>query len=419
MPKKTNKSLLTGFWALIFLAGLLWPHYGHAEQLNILEEESGTALPRNVENALSYLLNLIHQKNAAFEPSRVSPLIEFAALSGDDDTRQVAPAKRKSGSGACIRTDIHTSLERILRYAYNPNIPGFIVNPNVLRLSGWYPGSDILAENVKLWQALRDLKAPLVLRGKEYEVNTPDLFSGAYYEYDLQRLIVLMKHKGKNVLISVSKMPNPSGVGKKAVIINENNWDYFYSGIKGLALKIIGPMETYIYDSASVQIVSETNAAEPRTRLVLFKWLKAGWAEMNLVRRSHIYEGGRRYVQGLKEVMESGALPDPKVFAQRIQEIKALPEKDIEAKIDDYSRNFERIAKKNSDMTKKDYARIIEDGGYGKLLNQEERLGVLWLEYLKSKIGKTPLVQFDFPPLKKNVLAETGLDVSTHATGPL
>jgi len=396
--------------ALALFAGLVGPQLIQAEQTKIKQQGNGS-LPAEIETGLSYLLELIHKKGSKFDPAKILPLLDFVVHSGNDP-EQLKPSKRESGNGASLRAQIKAPLERILHYEYNYRIPTFLVSPNALRLSGRYPESDIVTNKVELWKELSTLDKPLLLWGKEFEVNTPDLFSGSYYRYDLDRLIILMKHNGKKVMISASKMPNRSEAGKKAVIIDEKNWNYFYSGIQGLGIRLMGMLDTYIYDSASIKILYESDSAKPRTTIMLFRWLKAGWADINMVKRSHIYDGSVRFVEGLKKVIESDALPAADAMARQLDYISALPEAEIETKIRKYSINFERIAKKQKGMSPKDYARIIADGGYANVLNREERSGVLALEWLKSQLGKSTLAEFDFPPpLPEKNLAETGSEI--------
>jgi len=214
-------------------------------------------------------------------------------------------------------------------------------------------------------------------------------------------------------------MPNPSEAGKKAVIIDEKNWDYFYSGITGLGIKMIGFLDTYIYDSASVKILYETDAAMPRTKVTLFKWLKAGWADLNMVKRSHIYEGSIRFMKGFKEVMESESLPAADVLTQQMNYISTLSQAEVDAKIRDYSTKFERIVKKHKIMSQKDFAGIIAGGGYANVLNKEQRVGVLALEYLKSHLGKAALIEFDFPPPPAKKMAETDAEIPFRNTAAL
>lgn len=402
--KKIIRALL---WISVLALFLTWTQPLPAEQKNIPETHNTDTLPQEVEAVLGYLLGLVDQKGAGFDGRQVVPLINYA-IQGNLDPDNIRPAPRSSGKGVCLKTQVMAPLKRILRYAYNPSIPNFVVYPSVLRLSGWYPDSEIMARNARLWDEMKYLAKPLLLRGREFEVNTPDSFSGAYYRYDLNRLIGLMKHKKGQVLISVSKMIKKSRVGRKAVIIDDNNWNYFYSGINGLNLKIIGGMDTYMYDSESVMIYYQEDAAIPHTTVLLFKWLKAGWAGINVVQPKHIYEGCTRFAQGLKTVMESDTLPPSDVFIELVNYIKTLSDAEINSKIREYSANFERIAKKHKDMAKPDFARIIADGGYAGVLNRQERLALLILEGLKRHIGKPTLVTFEFPSLPKETVTDSG-----------
>lgn len=351
-----------------------------------------TELPVTVESALDYLLRLIGRRAEPFDSSRVNELLDFSAI-GHGDERQVRPEERSSGQGVYLHLDVNAPLKRILHYAYNPSIPNYIVYPRVLRLCGWYPESDIIAGKYQLWDKLKDLRAPLVLHGKEFEVNTPDSFSGAYYRYDNYRMLILLPYKKGHALISVSRMSDKSQVGKKAVIIDEQNWNYFYSGIDGLNLRFIGGLDTYLYRSESVTIYYQTDDARPVTTISLFKWLNAGWAGLNVVKPTHIYTGSLRFTQGLKTVMESNRLPDPDTLARQMRYIRSLSPAEMDSKIREYALNFERIARSHKGMGRQDFADIIADGGYANVLDQEERVGVLVLESLKKYMGKPALVR--------------------------
>jgi len=394
------------FVAVTVLTLLVMSMGVRAEDQNISAEPDSETLPRAVASGLDYLLGLVGQKGAALDPARVDPLIEFASREGYP-FEKVLPPQRQSGKGICLKTTVAASLERILRYAYNPQIPNFVVYPSVLRLSGWYPGSEIGTGKRRLWQELNNLRKPLLVWGREYEVNTPDSFSGAYYRYDLERVLGLIKHKRGRVAVSISKMPEKSAVGKKAVIIDDNNWNYFYSGIEGLNLKIFGGMDTYMYDSESVVVYYQADKNVPRTTVLVFKWLRAGWAGINVVRPHHIYEGSIRFAEGIKAVMEADGLPPSEVFAEHLNYLRNLSDTGIEAKIREYSTNFEKIAKGHQDMTKPDFARIIKQGGYAEVLNREERLGVLVLECLKRYVGKPTLVKLASPPSRKKMHLDT------------
>ena len=102
---------------------------------------------------------------------------------------------------------------------------------------------------------------------------------GAYYRYDMDRLMVLMNHRGKDVFISVTRQKKPSTVGRKGAIIGKDtDWNYFYSGEKGLSKTGFGWVSSYMYDAFSVAVFFEPVANQPRTRVVNFKWLNAAGA---------------------------------------------------------------------------------------------------------------------------------------------
>ena len=383
--------------ALVLLICLTGPEIGWTKQEKTLETQDAGALSKAAESGLGYLLSLVHNRGAAFDFKKVTPLLDLA-LNGDSEPNQFVPAKRESGNGGCIGVEIDAPVKRILRYAFNSQIPAFVVFPNALRLSGWYAGSDILTRRTELWEELPTLDKPILLWGREYEENTPDLFAGAYYRYDLNRLLILMNHRNKKVLISVSKMPGHSQIGKKAVILDDKNWNYFYSGIEGLNRPFMGGADTYIYDTASVLILSETESAAPKTSAILFKWLRAGWAGINMVKRNHIRKGSKRFFAGFKQVIESDALSNSDAFIKKVNHIKSLSDREINARIRSYSFNIERIAKNNKHMAKKDFARIIAGGGYAKVLKRSERVSVLTLECLKRQLGKPSLIKVDCHP---------------------
>lgn len=367
------------------------------------QKDKGTPLPEGVSQGIDYLHSMLLDSGTTVNHARLAPLLDYVAQ-GVPNAEELTPEKREEGTGSVYYDEFRVGFRELVEYFYNPAIPNFLIVPSVLRASGWQPGSDILTRNVKLWEEIDRLVMPLVLRGSEYEVNTPDSFGGCYYSYDLHRMLVLMKHNGHNVLLSVSKQKDESDVGRKAVIIDDKDFVYFYSGIEGLDRGLIGWMDTYMYGSFAVQVYFEKG---PKTvGNALFKWLSAGWAGMNVVKRSHIYDGSRRYAEGLKGVLESGNLPPAERFAERIKQIDALSPDEVDGYIATYSRNFEQAVKDHEGMDSRSFQKIIADGGYAEVLDDKARMDTLYLEYMKHMIGKPSLVQLDLPPLPDAALAE-------------
>lgn len=356
------------------------------------------ALPQPVEQDITALMNVAQHRGSAINSADYDALLDFVAKSSGDG-RSLVPNKRFDSNGSVLRLSMKTSLTRLMHYCYNPAIPNYLLFPSVLRMGGWYKGSDIVDKDPKPWLHLGHLDKPVALWGTEYEVNAPDSFGGGYYRYDLNRLIILTKLNGKNVLISVSKQKDKSTVGKKAVILDEGEWSYFYSGINGLNKGLIGWADTFMYDSASVQVFIEDSPHQ--TTFMLFKWLRAGWAGMNMVMKDHINDGATRYANAFKRIVESDKLPAPEELAQRVHEISTLPDAELSRKTEAYALAIERIAKSSPAMNKSEYQKVVEGGKYAKILTREERVSALLVEYLKSRLGKHPLVDFSFMPTAK------------------
>jgi len=392
MKRSKNKS-----WLFIIFLALSITTFGlpitRASEQQSTNSSRQPALDAEVENGLSYLIDLAQQPETVFVPNRVQSLLEYTDAD-DASARSADPAKRASGYGVCVRSDIQAPLERILRYGFNPKIPSYVILPKQLRLSGRYPESDLVARDIEIWKSLSTLDKPLVLRGREYEVTTPDTSTGGYYRYDLDRLTILLQHRGSPLLISVSKIIRPSDVGKRAVIVDDPNWTYFYSGEKGLSPAILKWMDTFIYDTASVTIFRPVGNNRNVTNVTLFKWLNAGWLGMNMVKPGHIRAGSERFIENLKYVMESQDMPDDGTLAQKYKQMRNLPDENLDTLIKSYARNFEQYAMKHDELSEDRFSRLIRNGGYAQILNREERVGVLMVEFLKNQFGKQPLIDF-------------------------
>ncbi len=354
-------------------------------------------LADDIEASLDHLFAMIEDPSIQIDMAKLDPMLDFV-VNGTEDPKDIKPAKRFSGNGICLRESINADMDTITRYFYNPDIPNFLLCPAVLRLSGWYPDSEFLQRKTPLWEELDSFEAPIQTRGKEFEACTPDSFGEAYFRYDINRLINLVKYQGKNVIISVSLQDDESDVGRKGAIINDQEWDYFYSGIEGLNRGLIGWMDTFMYNSASVLIYVEHDAATRKGSTFLFKWLKAGWAGMNVVKRKHIYDGTLRYVRSMSKVLESPDLT-PEELAAGMRVVEELTGPQVDEYIAQYAKNFELRFQDNPKLSSKEYSKIIADGGYAEVLDKEERKSLLYLEKLKAMLGMETLVDLTSSPV--------------------
>ena len=372
----------------------LFPAPAHAENdagAATLSASPAKTAPQDVR-----LIEAVKNVLAAAEDSNLSPSADALGTLADSVIAD-GPAERDlpdmfKADGVALRETIQSPLSRILEYAYNPDVPAYLVLPAVVRLAGWYPGSDILTLDTPLNEQLPAPQTPLVLHGREFEEITPDTFSGAYYRYDMNRLLTLFNHKGRNVLISVALQDGPSQVGKKGVVLDDGKWQYFYSNIEGLTKGGIGWMDTYLYEAVSVSVFVEN--PDGTTTNTIYKWLRAGWAGMNVVRGKHIIEGCRRFARAFRTVIESDLLPAADKLADKARELWALSEQELDRRIQAYASRVETLFKDHPDLSARSFAKILKNGGYAKVLDsREERISALLLEFLKDKLGTATLRQ--------------------------
>lgn len=390
--------LLMGIGLFVFVSFIL-ARPALAEE----ESQSGIEVPKlakdpakldqSVETGLDHLFAMMGDKSVEINMVQLEVLLDMV-VNHKEDPKDIAPAKRFEGKGICLRHTFGSDLHTLLRYFYNKDIPSFVLSPAVLRFSNWKKGSEFLSRSTPLWDELDNLNGPVVTRGTEFESCTPDSFGEAYFTYDVNRLLVLLKYQGKNVLLSVSKQADVSDVGRKGAILDDSKWNYFYSGIEGINKGLISWMDTYMYNSASVVAFVEQDKEAKQSSLFLFKWLKAGWSGMNVVKRQHIYEGTVRYARSLSKVLENPQLT-PEEIVSGMNEVATLSKAQVDALIQQYSVNFEKRFKDDPKLKKKSYAKVIADGGYGKVLDERDRRYTVYLEKLKSMLGMETLITLD------------------------
>jgi len=387
---------------ILFCAGLAAISPALAEDDGIIEvklSRKPDPLAKNVELGIDHLFTVLNDTNAPLDVAQIQPMLDFV-VNMQGSPKDIKPAKRFGGQGICLRKEVSTDLDTILRYFYNPDIPNFLLCPAVLRLSGWHKESEFLKRETPIWEELPTLDSPVLIRGKEFEANTPDSFAEAYYKYDLNRLIILLKHDGKNIAISISEQADKSDVGRKGAILNDKEWEYFYSGIEGLNKGMLSWMDTFMYKSGSVQVFVEHDAATPKSSVFLFKWLNAGWSGMNVVKRKHIYEGSLRYARSFSKILETSTLT-PEEVAQALKGVADMNNAEISTLIGEYSKNFEVRFKSDPKLKKREYAKVIADGGYASVLDAEARSSILALEKLKCLMGMDTLLDMCASPVAK------------------
>ncbi|MGW8186239.1 MAG: hypothetical protein ACWGNK_03205 [Desulfobacterales bacterium] len=357
--------------------------------------ESGTEkeVDASLRNELAYLLSFVGSDAAGsetFQVDRISALMSF--VTGARDPQVLYHAGTFNGAPSAYHEfDIHRSLSQVLQLTYNPDIPSVVTMPASIRLSHWTDIDTPEHALPHLWETLPVPKEPHFITGIEHIVNSPDQYSGAYFEYDLYRTLILMRHEGRPVLISLSRQNNVSDVGKKGLIIGaDDNWDYLYTGQAGVNYAGLGWVKSYMYDSYSVAFYIETDPALPTVRVGVFKWLRAGWAGINLARSVHIYRGLERFAKSFKTVLESPRFDDVNAVSRDFAKIRRLSNEEQREIIEGYLTEIEkkcRLEKRFSDEQLND---LFKDRRYLNGLTKEERQSLIALALVKNLLSDAP-----------------------------
>jgi hypothetical protein len=177
------------------------------------------------------------------------------------------------------------------------------------------------------------------------------------------------------------------------IIGPDSDWNYFYSGQKGLNQAGLGWVSSYMYDALSVAILFEPGTSKAQTRFATFKWLRAGWGGINMVRKENIIEGCKRFAAGFKRVLESSQLPEAERLIDMYAGIKNLSDQDLMAKLRPVGTALQKLSRTDPGLARSDFKEMIESGKYLREMSREERENLLMSEYVKFAIGKSSFLE--------------------------
>ena len=282
--------------------------------------------------------------------------------------------------------DSHTDLQKVSDYAFNPDIPAIATMPSSVRLFRWLDEEGHRRPSPPVNRYLDDLNAPVVEKGRQYVEITPDTHSGAYYGYNLDQTLIAFKYRQRKVLVTISRQTGVSTVGKKGYVLGtDDDWDYFYSGEKGLTVPALGWVSSYLYASSAINIYYEIDPGSPKVRCAMFKWLRAGWFGINMVQRKHIYDGLKRFAKTFTEIMENPLLPPVNILAADFAQIKSFSDETLKSKMDIYA----DVLKNRYNGAKKRASKLLADKNHWSGMSREEMQAALVIEYMKAAVGKT------------------------------
>ncbi len=359
--------------------------------LKLFAARAADSIPGDLYPALNHLL--AHMESGEKKPlnldllPRILDFIEAPKALGET----MSMGEREGAVSDYYEFTVNRSLGEVLDLAYNPELPPSLTLPSSVRHSRWIGAEEDKSVILpRFSDKLDHLDRPIVIKGVEFIENSPDTFSGAYYSYNVDRLLILIKHNGRPALISVSNQRGKSDVGKKGLILGDDEeWNYIYSGEKGTTLRGTGWADTYIYDSASILVYYESDTDPGQVKCGVFKWLNAGWIGMNFVKPAHIRKGMERFAKDFCEVVESPSLADTESLVQMYQKIQSLSLDELKAITSAYynQKNISRFQLENSQY-KRWIRKLFKEDNYINRLSRHEMEALVSIEYLKYKMGK-------------------------------
>jgi len=329
---------------------------------------------------------------SGFGTQQIPALMDFVYASKPTNI-MYSTGESFSSNSAYNEFDVRIPFDEFLKFAFNPEVPSYLLMPASVRHSHWKTVDGKQQPLPKLWQALPDLKESVAIRGVEFVENTPDTNSGAYFAYDLDRLLILTKDAGRLVLISMSKQASISDVGKKGIIVgSDDNWTYLCSGQNGISRPGLGWVDSYMYDSYSVAVYAQLEKGRPGVRCSTFKWVNAGWAKINMVKREHIYSGLERYAKTFKEILEAPVLPGADKIAEIYSQIRSYSLAQLQEKFSSYLNTLEARHRNDDNFPQKWFQEWFKSNRYVQMLKKEDMESVLMVEYMKNTLGRKPQI---------------------------
>jgi len=348
-----------------------------------------TKLPDALSPGLTYLMELVGPGSRdSFDPNQVAEILAFVQKPKNSNGIYYTDNLFEADS-AYYEFDIHADLRQVLKLSHNPDIPSFLLMPSSVRLSYWTRINGGAEPLPRLWQMLPDLKQTAVVKGVEHIENTPDIFSGAYYNYDLNRTLILFKYQGRNIFVSISKQADISAVGRKGLVLgSDDTWNYLYSDRKGLTKPGLGWVSSYMYDSFAVTVFDEIEPGKPLVRCGIFKWIRAGWAKVNVVNNRHIHSGLDRYAKTFKEIIEHPLLPGPDKLEALFSKIEKFSDEELRNSTQTYFQVLKDQFAADENLSKEWVSDILENDRYVAKMTSAEMKSILVVQALKKILRK-------------------------------
>jgi hypothetical protein len=205
-------------------------------------------------------------------------------------------------------------------------------------------------------------------------------------------MVILSPYCQGKLMINIYWQHEPSAAGKKGWVLGkDDDWSYLYTDEKGLNLKGLGWVSTYMYDSYGISIYYQPDAANPTVICGVVSWVRAGWAGINMVQPRHIRDGLVRMARAFTEVIENPRLPAPARLAETFSKSETLPTPTLRKYAGDYLAGLKRRTSASKALWKK-VGPDFDNRNLLKQMGRDELYSVLALDYFKKLLGLNPVM---------------------------
>ena len=304
------------------------------------------------------------------DPDRIAPLIAHVRSQGDAGG---GLPRYDDAPGAYQGFAINMSMQPLLRYLYNSEIPQELIKPFSIRSSVWTTPKSAEAQR-QLWADPWPPARTVVVRGGQYDRTTADLSTGGCYAMRLKRVLVFLPEA--KALLSVSVQPEPSEVGTKGYRVGrDEDSRYIYSDEKGLTKTGLGWVSSRIQTNVSIGVYLDEGEM---VQSGVFQWMRAGWSGLSVIKESHIKASLVRYRERIGAVLNAADLPAPEELEALFRTLDAKSDVQLRREVEPILAGYLAQAEQEKNRAA---SRILEKG-YAQRLDRGELIGLLMRERL-------------------------------------
>jgi len=257
-----------------------------------------TPIPEKVERTATRVFAFTENGNPALTVKELKPLVDFVIAECDSD-KAWRPKSRWDADGAAIMATCAAPIRKLIQVSLATNIPDAALFYRVLRYSAIVEMSDAPPSFFACTYSPLETNALARAQYVCIETTTPNQQSGACYSYTNTRTLVRANIDGRDVLVSVSDMHEPSTYSTRGVPLGPpQDGIYYYSEKLGINLPGVTWALSQMYVSKTLVIYVEL--PDNRTAVAMFSWLRAGWKGLNIANDRQIYEVLKSVVEALQ-----------------------------------------------------------------------------------------------------------------------